>query len=64
MDRWKNLASAVVETAVDDYRVARSKTERDEIRQCMKDSPFIEILDLDMTFDDMADIIDRQEGRL
>jgi len=61
MDRWKNLASAVVITAVDDYRNAHSRRIRSEIREEMRDNPFMGLLNMGMTFDDIADEIERQE---
>lgn len=60
-DRIKDLAAAIVTVAIEDYRDGDRKT-RDKIRSDMKDNTFwIDLLDIEMSFDQIADIVEDQE---
>lgn len=57
----KLLASAVLSRAVDDYRSGDSR-QRMQIRSEMERNSFwLDILDLDMDFEQIANIIEKQE---
>lgn len=57
----KLLASAVLSRAVDDYR-SGDRRQRLQIRSEMERNSFwLDILDLDMDFEQIADIIEKQE---
>lgn len=57
----KLLASAVLSRAVDDYR-SGDRRQRLQIRSEMERNSFwLDILDLDMGFEQIADIIEKQE---
>lgn len=59
-DGLKELAFAVVEDAIKDYRKAKTDFERKQIRRDMKNSIWLSILDTDYDFEAIANIIDLQ----
>lgn len=59
-DGLKELAFAVVEDAIKDYRKAKTNFERKQIRQDMKNSIWLDVLDTDYDFEAIANIIDLQ----
>lgn len=59
-DGLKELAFAVVEDAIKDYRKAQTNFERKQIRRDMKNSIWLSILDTDYDFEEIANIIDLQ----
>lgn len=59
-DGLKELAFAVVESAIKDYRKAKTNFERKQIRQDMKNGIWLDILDTDYDFEAIANIIDLQ----
>ena len=62
-DGLKELAFAVVEDAIKDYRKAKTNFERKQIRQDMKNSIWLDILDTDYDFEEIANIIDLQKKK-
>lgn len=62
-DGLKELAFAVVEDAIKDYRKAETNFERKQIRQDMKNSIWLDILDTDYDFEEIANIIDLQKKK-
>lgn len=63
-DRMKDLAAAVVTVALEDYRDARDRKIRENIRSDMRNNTFwMDLLDIEMTFDQIADIVEDQESR-
>lgn len=62
-DRMKDLAAAVVTVAIEDYRDGDRRT-RDKIRSDMENnSLWMDLLDVEMDFGQIADIIEDQESR-
>lgn len=62
-DRVKDLAAAIVTVAIEDYRDGDRRT-RDKIRSDMRDNTFwMDLLDIEMSFDQIADIVEDQEER-
>lgn len=62
-DRLKDLAAAVVTVAIEDYRDGDRKT-REKIRSDMESNTiWMDLLDVEMTFDQIADIVEDQEER-
>lgn len=62
-DRVKDLAAAIVTVAIEDYRDGDRRT-RDKIRSDMRDNTFwMDMLDIEMSFDQIADIVEDQESR-
>ena len=59
-DGLKELAFAVVEDAIKDYRNAQTNFERKQIRRDMENSIWLSILDTDYDFEEIANIIDLQ----
>lgn len=59
-DGLKELAFAVVEDAIKDYRKAQTNFERKQIRRDMENSIWLSILDTDYDFEEIANIIDLQ----
>lgn len=62
-DGLKELAFAVVEDAIKDYRKAKTNFERKQIRRDMKNSIWLDILDTDYDFEEIANIIDLQKKK-
>ena len=62
-DGLKELAFAVVEDAIKDYRKAKTNFERKQIRRDMKNSIWLSILDTDYDFEEIANIIDLQNKK-
>lgn len=62
-DGLKELAFAVVEDAIKDYRKAKTNFERKQIRRDMKNSIWLSILDTDYDFEEIANIIDLQKKK-
>lgn len=62
-DGLKELAFAVVEDAIKDYRKATTDFERKQIRQDMKSSIWLSVLDTDYDFEAIANIIDLQNKK-
>lgn len=62
-DGLKELAFAVVEDAIKDYRKAKTNFERKQIRQDMKNNIWLDILDTDYDFEEIANIIDLQNKK-
>ena len=62
-DGLKELAFAVVEDAIKDYRKAKTNFERKQIRQDMKNSIWLAVLDTDYDFEEIANIIDLQKKK-
>lgn len=62
-DGLKELAFAVVEDAIKDYRKAKTDFERKQIRQDMKNSIWLDVLDTDYDFEEIANIIDLQRKK-
>lgn len=62
-DGLKELAFAVVEDAIKDYRKAKTNFERKQIRQDMKNSIWLDVLDTDYDFEEIANIIDLQKKK-
>ena len=62
-DGLKELAFAVVEDAIKDYRKAKTNFERKQIRQDMKNSIWLDVLDTDYDFEEIANIIDLQRKK-
>lgn len=62
-DRLKDLAAAVVTVAIEDYRDGDRKT-RENIRSDMESNTiWMDLLDVEMTFNQIADIVEDQEER-
>ena len=62
-DRLKDLAAAVVTVAIEDYRDGDRKT-REKIRSDMENNTiWMDLLDVEMTFDQIADVLEDQEER-
>lgn len=62
-DRLKDLAAAVVTVAIEDYRDGDRKT-REKIRSDMENNTiWMDLLDVEMSFDQIADILEDQEER-
>lgn len=62
-DRMKDLAAAVVTVAIEDYRDGDRRT-RDKIRSDMENnSLWMDLLDIEMDFNQIADILEDQESR-
>lgn len=62
-DRLKDLAAAVVTVAIEDYRDGDRKT-REKIRSDMESNTiWMDMLDVEMSFDQIADILEDQEER-
>lgn len=62
-DRLKDLAAAVVTVAIEDYRDGDRKT-REKIRSDMESNTiWMDLLDVEMSFDQIADILEDQESR-
>lgn len=62
-ERIKDLAAAVVTVAIEDYRDGDRRT-RDKIRSDMNDNTFwMDLLDIEMSFDQIAEILEDQEER-
>ena len=62
-DGLKELAFAVVEDAIKDYRKAKTNFERNQIRRDMKNSIWLDVLDTDYDFEEIANIIDLQRKK-
>ena len=62
-DGLKELAFAVVEDAIKDYRKAKTDFERKQIRRDMKNSIWLTVLDTDYDFEAIANIIDLQNKK-
>ena len=62
-DGLKELAFAVVEDAIKDYRKAKTDFERKQIRRDMKNSIWLSVLDTDYDFEAIANIIDLQNKK-
>lgn len=62
-DRLKDLAAAVVTVAIEDYRDGDRKT-REKIRSDMENNTiWMDLLDVEMSFDQIADVLEDQEER-
>lgn len=62
-ERLKDLAAAVVTVAIEDYRDGDRKT-REKIRSDMVNNTiWMDLLDVEMSFDQVADILEDQESR-
>lgn len=62
-ERLKDLAAAVVTVAIEDYRDGDRKT-REKIRSDMANNTiWMDLLDVEMSFDQVADILEDQESR-
>lgn len=62
-ERLKDLAAAIVTVAVEDYRDGDRRT-REKIRSDMEDNTFwMDLLDIEMSFNQIADILEDQEKR-
>ena len=62
-DGLKEFAFAVVEDTIKDYRKAKTNFERKQIRRDMKNSIWLDILDTDYDFEEIANIIDLQKKK-
>ena len=62
-DGLKELAFAVVEDAIKDYRKAKTDFERKQIRRDMENSIWLSVLDTDYDFEAIANIIDLQNKK-
>lgn len=61
-ERLKDLAAAVITVALEDYRDTRDRKIRENIRSDMRNNTFwIDLLDIEMDFDQIADIVEDQE---
>lgn len=61
-ERLKDLAAAVITVALEDYRDTRDRKIREKIRSDMRSNTFwIDLLDIEMSFDQIADIVEEQE---
>lgn len=61
-ERLKDLAAAVVTVAIEDYRDTKDRKIREKIRSDMESNTFwMDLLDIEMDFNQIADIVEDQE---